>query len=67
MIVYSKRDIPGPCSYDNPAIDKPGGAHLPAVRAAYTPPACDSRTPCFEDCYRVRCLPWNLTSRCAPL
>ena len=25
MIVYSKRDIPGPCSYDNPAIGKPGG------------------------------------------
>jgi hypothetical protein len=47
MIVYSKRDIPGPCSYDNPAIGMPGGVRLPAVSVVYALPACNSRTPCY--------------------
>jgi hypothetical protein len=46
MIVYSKRDIPGPCSYDNPAISKPGGARQPPVCGVYALSVCDSRTPC---------------------
>ena len=57
MIVYSKRDIPGPCSYDNPAISKPGGARQPPVCGVYALSACDSRTPCCDNCSRVGCLP----------